>query len=58
MDLYPANAKDVQDPLLALLEEYNQGDLEKQVPPAQSGPQPGKAGGIGRSLLCLIRPWR
>ena len=41
MDLYPANAKDVQDPLLALLEEYNQGDLEKQVPPAQSGPQPG-----------------
>ena len=31
------------DPLLALLEDYNKGDLEKQVPPAQSGPQPGKA---------------
>ena len=44
MDLYPANAQDMQDPLLALLEDYNKGDLEKQVPPAQSGPQPGKAG--------------
>ncbi|STM16789.1 N-acetylmuramoyl-L-alanine amidase [Escherichia coli] len=41
MDLYPANAQDMQDPLLALLEDYNKGDLEKQVPPAQSGPQPG-----------------
>lgn len=40
MDLYPANAQDMQDPLLALLEDYNKGDLEKQVPPAQSGPQP------------------
>lgn len=39
MDLYPANAQDMQDPLLALLEDYNKGDLEKQVPPAQSGPQ-------------------
>ena len=38
MDLYPANANDVQDPLLALLEEYNKDGLEKQVPPAQSGP--------------------
>ncbi|MCL0296406.1 AMIN domain-containing protein, partial [Escherichia coli] len=36
MDLYPANATDVQDPLLALLEDYNKGDLERQVPPAQS----------------------
>lgn len=26
MDLYPANATDVQDPLLALLEDYNKGD--------------------------------
>ena len=32
MDLYPANAQDMQDPLLALLEDYNKGDLEKQVP--------------------------
>ena len=27
MDLYPANATDIQDPLLALLEDYNKGDL-------------------------------
>lgn len=53
MDLYPANAQDMQDPLLALLEDYNKGDLEKQVPPAQSGPQPGKAGRIVRLSLCL-----
>ncbi len=53
MDLYPANAQDMQDPLLALLEDYNKGDLEKQVPPAQSGPQPGKAGAIVLLLLCL-----
>ncbi|SQI97793.1 N-acetylmuramoyl-L-alanine amidase [Klebsiella oxytoca] len=25
MDLYPSNATDVQDPLLALLEDYNKG---------------------------------
>ena len=25
MDLYPANATDIQDPLTALLEDYNQG---------------------------------
>lgn len=31
MDLYPANAQDMQDPLLALLEDYNKGDLDKQV---------------------------
>lgn len=59
MDLYPANAQDMQDPLLALLEDYNKGDLEKQVPPAQSGPQPGKAGRIVRLSLCLTPPrWR
>jgi hypothetical protein len=55
MDLYPANAQDVQDPLLALLEDYNKGDLDKQVPPAQSGPQPGKAGAIVPLSLCWIR---
>ncbi len=53
MDLYPANAQDMQDPLLALLEDYNKGDLEKQVPPAQSGPQPGKAGAIVRIVIML-----
>lgn len=59
MDLYPANAQDMQDPLLALLEDYNKGDLEKQVPPAQSGPQPGKAGRDRPIVIMLDRPrWR
>ncbi|MCS5958962.1 N-acetylmuramoyl-L-alanine amidase AmiC [Klebsiella variicola subsp. variicola] len=55
MDLYPANATDVQDPLLALLEDYNKGDLERQVPPAQSGPQPGKAG-RDRPIVIMLDP--
>ena len=55
LDLYPANATDVQDPLLALLEDYNKGDLEKQVPPAQSGPQPGKAG-RDRPIVIMLDP--
>lgn len=58
MDLYPANARDVQDPLLALLEDYNKGDLDKQVPPAQSGPQPGKAGRDRPIVIMLIQPRR
>ena len=40
MDLYPANAQDMQDPLLALLEDYNKGDRVKQ-------------GAIVRLSLCL-----
>ena len=55
MDLYPANATDIQDPLLALLEDYNKGDLERQVPPAQSGPQPGKAG-RDRPIVIMLDP--
>ena len=55
MDLYPANATDVQDPLLALLEDYNKGDTERQVPPAQSGPQPGKAG-RDRPIVIMLDP--
>ncbi|VEB88432.1 N-acetylmuramoyl-L-alanine amidase [Citrobacter koseri] len=55
MDLYPANAQDMQDPLLALLEDYNKGDLDKQVPPAQSGPQPGKAG-RDRPIVIMLDP--
>ena len=82
MDLYPANAQDMQDPLLALLGTrstdgalyaatrdylqilvaatplfylYNKGDLEKQVPPAQSGPQPGKAG-RDRPIVIMLDP--
>ena len=52
MDLYPANATDVQDPLLALLEDYNKGDLQRQVPPAESGPKPGKS--RARSAHCYM----
>ncbi|WP_312948594.1 N-acetylmuramoyl-L-alanine amidase AmiC [Superficieibacter sp.] len=55
LDLYPANAEDIQDPLLALLEDYNKGDLEKQVPPSQSGPQPGKAG-RDRPIVIMLDP--
>ncbi|EIZ0754172.1 N-acetylmuramoyl-L-alanine amidase AmiC [Salmonella enterica] len=55
MDLYPANAQDMQDPLLALLEDYNKGDLDKQVPPSQSGPQPGKAG-RDRPIVIMLDP--
>ena len=55
IDLYPANSDSEQDPLLALLEDYNKGDLSKQVPPAQSGPQPGKAG-RDRPIVIMIDP--
>lgn len=55
MDLYPVNAQDMQDPLLALLEDYNKGDLDKQVPPSQSGPQPGKAG-RDRPIVIMLDP--
>ncbi len=44
MDLYPANATDVQDPLLALLEDYNKGDLERQVPRRKAGRSRAKPG--------------
>ncbi|ELS1668169.1 N-acetylmuramoyl-L-alanine amidase [Salmonella enterica] len=52
MDLYPVNAQDMQDPLL---EDYNKGDLDKQVPPSQSGPQPGKAG-RDRPIVIMLDP--
>lgn len=55
MDLYPANAQDMQDPLLALLEDYNKGDLDKQVPPRKVGRSPVKRGAIVPLSLCLIR---
>ena len=55
IDLYPANGDSEQDPLLALLEDYNKGELDKQVPPAASGPQPGKAG-RDRPIVIMIDP--
>ncbi|WP_058913728.1 N-acetylmuramoyl-L-alanine amidase AmiC [Entomohabitans teleogrylli] len=53
MDLYPANTNSEQDPLLALLEDYNNGQLDKKVPPA--GPQPGKAG-RDRPIVIMLDP--
>lgn len=53
MDLYPANGNTEQDPLLALLEDYNKGELEKKVP--SGGPQPGKAG-RDRPIVIMIDP--
>lgn len=44
MDLYPANATDIQDPLLALLEDYNKGDLDSQVPASAKWPTAGQGG--------------
>jgi len=58
MDLYPVNASNEQDPLLALLEDYNNGELDKKVPPAgtsNTGPQPGKAG-RDRPIVIMLDP--
>lgn len=55
IDLYPVNGQNEQDPLLALLEDYNKGELDRQVPPAQSGPQPGKAG-RDRPIVIMLDP--
>lgn len=53
MDLYPANAQDMQDPLLALLEDYNKGDLEKQCRQRKVVHNQVKQGAIVRLSLCL-----
>lgn len=56
LDLYPAKGSrnDHQDdPLLALLEDYNQGGLDKTPPPA--APLPGKAG-KDRPIVVMIDP--
>ncbi|SUX37900.1 N-acetylmuramoyl-L-alanine amidase AmiC precursor [Cedecea davisae] len=54
MDLYPANMNSEQDPLLALLEDYNNGQLDKKMP-ADKGPQPGKAG-RDRPIVIMLDP--
>ncbi|WP_435952340.1 N-acetylmuramoyl-L-alanine amidase AmiC [Dryocola sp. BD626] len=54
MDLYPANMNSEQDPLLALLEDYNNGDLDKKMP-AEQGPKPGKAG-RDRPIVIMLDP--
>jgi len=56
MDLYPANMNSEQDPLLALLEDYNNGKLDKNTPPSpEQGPQPGKAG-RDRPIVIMLDP--
>jgi N-acetylmuramoyl-L-alanine amidase len=53
MDLYPAKGNTEQDPLLALLEDYNKGDLDKAAP--DQGPSPGRAG-HDRPIVIMIDP--
>lgn len=59
VDLYPvagsptARADDEDDPLLALLEDYNKEDLERSLPKA--GPQKGKAG-RDRPIVIMLDP--
>lgn len=55
MDLYPANQNKSTDPLLALLEEYNNGSLEKNEAIMRQKPVPGKAG-HDRPLVIMIDP--
>ena len=55
MDLYPANAQDMQDPLLALLEDYNKGDLESRCRQRKVVHNRVKQGAIVRLSLCLTR---
>ncbi|WP_147199623.1 N-acetylmuramoyl-L-alanine amidase AmiC [Pantoea sp. CCBC3-3-1] len=56
LDLYPAQGHSNHhhdDPLLALLEDYNKGDLEASQP--ASAPLPGKAG-HDRPIIIMIDP--
>ncbi|MBK4714923.1 MULTISPECIES: N-acetylmuramoyl-L-alanine amidase AmiC [Tenebrionibacter/Tenebrionicola group] len=55
MDLYPVNASEVKDPLMALLEEYNSGRLDRQSVARNQGPQPGKAG-RDRPIVIMLDP--
>ena len=54
MDLYPANATDVQDPLLALLEDYNKGDRSVRCRRRKAGRSRAKPGATGRLSSCSI----
>jgi N-acetylmuramoyl-L-alanine amidase len=54
IDLYPANMNSEQDPLLALLEDYNNGKLDNKMP-AEQGPKPGKAG-RDRPIVIMLDP--
>ncbi len=58
MDLYPANAQDMQDPLLALLEDYNKGDLESRCRLRRVAHSRARPGAIVRLSLCSTTPRR
>ncbi|MDE9516763.1 N-acetylmuramoyl-L-alanine amidase AmiC [Xenorhabdus bovienii] len=54
LDLYPSKAANVEDdPLQALLEEYNSGDLEKNLPTEKR--KPGQAG-RNRPIVIMLDP--
>ena len=53
VDLYPSQNQIEDDPLLALLRDYNQGDLEKDE--TVQAPLPGKAG-RDRPIIIMIDP--
>ncbi|MET3815788.1 N-acetylmuramoyl-L-alanine amidase AmiC [Pantoea sp. UYEF8] len=53
VDLYPSKNQVEDDPLLALLRDYNQGDLEKDE--TVQAPLPGKAG-RDRPIIIMIDP--
>ncbi|SUB06147.1 N-acetylmuramoyl-L-alanine amidase AmiC [Pantoea agglomerans] len=53
VDLYPSQNQAEDDPLLALLKDYNQGDLEKDE--GVQAPLPGKAG-RDRPIIIMIDP--
>ncbi|KOC89780.1 N-acetylmuramoyl-L-alanine amidase AmiC [Winslowiella iniecta] len=53
LDLYPSQGNVADDPLLALLEDYNQGNLERTQPAA--APLPGKAG-RDRPIVIMLDP--
>lgn len=58
LDLYPhqGSRSAVQDdPLLALLEDYNKGDLARTLPPESQAPQAGKAG-RDRPVVVMLDP--
>ena len=58
MDLYPkaGSRSAVQDdPLLALLEDYNQGDLARNLPPESQAARAGKAG-RDRPIVIMLDP--
>lgn len=55
LDFYPSNSADADDPLLALLREYNDGDLQQAVPAQTDTRKPGRAG-RDRPIIIMIDP--